>query len=285
MKRSHWNTGIICVLLVGLVFWSIMQNKEINTLENRVNVEKGKNRNYNLHDSCINSMTKTMMIAYNLSSWEAHYYAIIFDDFSKHFCIPWEIYPAIVRIESNFKGNTGSPKGAKGMMQLLEGTGKEQAEEYGIEYVPNQTLWNTEVNLILGCGYLSKNIKEKGLEGGVKCYLGGPDYLKAVRTNKIASQYIGEYKSTVWKEYRQLVCIFKGVVDNSIYNEIHPYQDTISVNPEIFIFTKDTTKGANNVKREKPIRARPAETGGTIDTGDTSGHSQEMEPPGGMLHR
>jgi hypothetical protein len=165
------------------------------------------------------------------------------------------------------------------MMQLLEGTGKEVAEIYGIEYVPNQTLWNTTINLILGCGYLSKNIKEKGLESGVKSYLGGPDYLKAVKSNKIANQYIGEYKSTVWKEYRELISIFKGVVNSEIYNEIHPFQDSIPLNPEIFVFTKtvkDTSikKVGNTIKekREKTSRTRPVEASQVIDTNDTAGH-------------
>ncbi len=263
--KKWWLGYIVLIITIGaLVYWNIYKDKKIMALESHIAQEKEKNKNYSLHDDCINSMAKTLMVAYNLSKWEAHYYAIIFDDFSKFFNTPWEIYPAVVRIESNFKCNVGSPKGAKGMMQLLEATGKGVADEYGIEYIPNQTLWNTTINLILGCGYLSKNIKEKGLEGGVKSYLGGPDYLKAVKSNKIASQYIGEYKSTVWKEYRELTCIFKGIVNSSIYNEIHPFQDSIPLNPEIFVFTKavkDTPvkRMDSTVKEKRVIRTKPVE--------------------------
>jgi len=282
MKGSHV-IFLLCIfgIIVGMSFYGIKQNDQIITLKNQIVQEKEKNKDYVLYDERINSMARTMMIAYSLSKWEAHYYAIIFDDFSKFFDIPWEIYPAVVRIESNFKCNVGSPKGAKGMMQLLEGTGREIAEEYGIDYVANQTLWNTAINLVLGCGYLSKNIKEKGLEGGVKSYLGGPDYLKSVRASKDANQYIGEYKSTVWKEYRQLSYIFRGIVNNvDIYDKIHTHKDTLPLNSELFVFTKvehvkEIPKGENNVtreKRKKPIRVRPAEVSGTVDTSDTAGH-------------
>ena len=224
--------------------------KTQSDLKKQLEQEKEKLSNYQIQDKCLESMTKTLMISYNLSRWEAHYYSIIFNDFSKNFNIPWEIYPAITRIESNFISNIGSDKGAKGMMQILESTGESIANEYDIDYVVNQTLWNSVTNLVLGCGYLSKNIKEKGLEGGVKCYLGGPCYLKTIKVRKGTGQYIGEYKSSVWKEYRQLSCIFKGIVsesDKDLYDKIHPYKDSI-FNVDLFVFKKDTTRTCNKIK-------------------------------------
>jgi hypothetical protein len=253
-QKSFAKAFIISILISifflsceGFVIYRLYQagNRDTIKLKHQIVLEKQKNKDCEFYEQTINCMSKTLMVAYGLSRWESHYYAIIFNDFSKQFEIPWEIYPAIVRIESNFKCNTGSPKGAKGMMQLLEGTGKEVAEVYGIDYIANQTLWNTTINLVLGCGYLSKNIKEKGFEGGVKSYLGGPDYLKSVKSNAKASQYIGEYKSSVWKEYRQLGYIFRGIVNESnkdIYNEIHSFHDTITTNTTLFDFTKDTSK-------------------------------------------
>lgn len=259
-------------------YWFYQQNKD---LKNRIIIEQEKNKTFVLYEKCINHMTKTLMVAYSLSKWEAHYYSVIYYDFSKHDNIPWEIYPAVTRIESNFKCNVGSSKGAKGMMQLLEGTGKGVAESLGIEYVPNQTLWNTVLNLALGCEYLSENIQEKGLEGGVKCYLGGPDYLKSIKTNKNANQYIGEYKTTVWKEYKGLCYIFRGIVEESdkdIYKEIHPVLEPII--PKLDLFAKDSlTKGDTNDSvpirsgekiriRKRSVRTRPAEVSGTPDSSD-----------------
>jgi hypothetical protein len=272
--RNYWISALIWIvasIAVGAI--GVETHKYVRELQKQIVVEKEKNKTCIEHDRRINDMTRTLMIAYSLSKWEAHYYAIIFDDFSEQFNIPWEIYPAIVRIESNFKCNVGSPKGAKGMMQILEGTGKSIAGKYEIDYVENQTLWNTVLNLVLGCGYLSQNIKEKGLEGGVKSYLGGANFAKTVITNPEAKQYIGEYRSTVWKEYLKLSYFYRGVraSELSVYREAHPYQDSIPLNWKLFISTEEFMKGEDN-GREKSVGVGSAETGRAIDSNDTSRH-------------
>jgi len=182
------------------------------------------NRNYEIKDERLNCMKKALMVAYGLSKWEAHYYSILFDDFSINYSIPWEIYPAIIRIESNFKVTLVSTKGAKGMMQILESTGKDVAQKLDLEYIESQTLWNDLINMVLGCEYLSEGIKEKGLEGGVKRYLGGPDFLKSAKANQEAKTYIGAYKTTVWNEYKLLTYIFRGIANESgkyVYKDLH----------------------------------------------------------------
>lgn len=186
--------------------------------------------NYKKQDQRLLCMTRTLMITYNLSRYEAHYYSIFFDDFSKSYNIPWEIYPAVIKIESNFKPNLTSPKAAKGMMQLLESTAQGVAKELNINYVDGQTIWNDFINVILGCTYLSNAIKDKGLEGGVCVYLGGPDYLRNKDTD---DTYLPRYKSTVLKEFKQLSYIFRGVVNEQglDYFQIHrtPYSDTETI--------------------------------------------------------
>jgi len=272
MVRKYWISALIWIVIIIMMGVGVAETyKYVQDLQKQITIEKEKNKLYILHEECINDMARTLMIAYNLSKWEAHYYAIIFDDFSRQFDIPWEIYPAIVRIESNFRCNVGSPKGAKGMMQILESTGEQIAKEYEIDYIPNQTLWNTVINMVLGCGYLSQHIKEKGLEGGVKSYLGGPDYAKTEKTNPNANQYIGEYRSTVWKEYLKLSYFFRGVKasDMSTYRESHPYQDSIPLNWKLFVSTKEFIKGENNVKSDGTGSAKAS---GVVNTNDTSGH-------------
>lgn len=272
--KEYWITALIWIVVIIMMgTFVIKANEYMLELKRRIAAESEKNKACIEHDRRINDMTRTLMIAYSLSKWEAHYYAIIFDDFSEQFNIPWEIYPAIVRIESNFKCNIGSPKGAKGMMQVLESTGAPMAEKYEIEYVENQTLWNTVLNLVLGCGYLSQNIKEKGLEGGVKSYLGGPDFAKTAKNNPNANQYIGEYRSTVWKEYLKLSYFYRGVraSDLTVYSEARPYQDSIPLNWKLFISTEEFMKGEGN-GREKSVGVGSAETGRAIDSNDTSRH-------------
>lgn len=189
-----------------------------------VQQEKIKNRNHTIEEERIKDMIKTLTKTYNLSRFEARYYAVILNDFSQYYRIPWEVYAAVIRIESNFNGTVCSPKGAKGIMQLLEPTGRGVANELGINYTESQSLWNELINITLGCSYLSKAIKSKGLEGGICVYLGGPDYLKSIQNNKDADKYLSQYKSTVWKEFVLLSYIFRGIVNEQSefsYEEVH----------------------------------------------------------------
>jgi len=164
-------------------------------------------------------MAKTLVVAYNISTYEARYYSTVFYEFSDKYDVPWEIYPALIRIESNFKPGLRSSKGAKGLMQILEGTGRDVARKIGVNFIPEETLWNETLNLVIGMTYLTDAIKRDTTESdssalahGIKTYLGGPDYVKALKeASGENAKYIGVYKSTVWDEYTKLRYIYKGV--------------------------------------------------------------------------
>lgn len=185
----------------------------------------------------IKRMTEALMIHYNHLSWyEAHYYSIIYYDFSKKYDIPWEIYPAVIRIESNFNPTIKSSKNAKGIAQVIESTGKEVAEKLNINYKTNRTLWNDLLNIIIGFTYLSEGAQELGLEDGLKRYNGGPGFKKS-------SKLVGTYKTTVWQEYIRLKYIYKGVLSEK------PIKTLIKEEKEIEIDTiniaQDSTNGNN----------------------------------------
>jgi hypothetical protein len=250
---------VIALISIGINVWQY--KVPVTRLVDQLNLEKAKNRQYMLQEDRVDCITKSLMLAYSLSKWEAHYYAVMFNDFATNYSIPWEIYAAIIRIESNFKCTLVSPKGAKGLWQLLEGTGKEQADELGIEYVKEQTIWNDFINFILGATYISKNIKAKGLEGGVKSYLGGPSYLVSIKYNKDAGQYISEYKTTVWREYKNLCYIYRGVVgelNKYSYAEIHKSDYTDSINVDIVLFNDtNITKNDTALKPQVVAKTKP----------------------------
>ena len=67
---------------------------------------------------------------------------------------------SIIKAESNFKEGATSNRGAIGLMQLLDKTAKEVAENNVMEYETGVTLYNAEKNIKLGIIYLSslKNI-------------------------------------------------------------------------------------------------------------------------------
>lgn len=67
---------------------------------------------------------------------------------------------AIIRAESNFNRNIKSRSGAIGLMQLMESTALEEAEEVNEEIVVTESLYNPEINIKIGTKYYSKLIKK-----------------------------------------------------------------------------------------------------------------------------
>lgn len=67
---------------------------------------------------------------------------------------------AIIKAESNFNRNIKSKSGAIGLMQLIESTAIEQAEEVNEEIIVTESLYNPEINIKIGTKYYSKLIKK-----------------------------------------------------------------------------------------------------------------------------
>jgi hypothetical protein len=259
---------IVAIFIVGLGAEISKQYQEITELEKALSKKQSEITSCEKKDIKIKCMEKTLLTTYQVSKWEAHYYSIIFNDFSEHYNIPWEIYPAIIRVESNFKTDLKSSSDAKGIMQVLESTGKGVAQKIGIDFIENSSLWNEIVNISIGCTYLSTNIEQKGLEKGVQCYLGGPDYLKTVKADAKKKQYVSEYKTTVWKEFNQLLFIYKGIITEAgeKYEDMHVFYDTPKINTELF--KNDTIKTI--IKDSSNSLKLFIDTSNTI--GNTNGH-------------
>ena len=211
MKRTVIVAVMLTLVSCTAGFWSasyyrIKNEKQplIDSLEQVV----GRLIELEMREKRIKEMEETLMIHYKLSWYESHYYSILFDDFSQKYDIPWQVYPAILRIESNFDPTLLSSKGARGMAQVMDATAKEVAEELGIEFVPKKTLWNDLINMVLGFEYLSKAIKERGLEEGIQVYIGGPGFNKGRKD-------IGDYRTTVRWEFDRLTYIHAGVVNGA----------------------------------------------------------------------
>lgn len=250
-----WGIGRVAFLLLLVVslginaFYFLYREPLVKKLiveNNHLKKEQKIYKSYILQDERIKCMVKTLTIAYDISEWEAYFYSKFFDDFSLYFRIPWEIYPALVRVESNFNPTRRSKAGCKGLMQLKESTAKAEAKKLNINFVESQSLWNEFINLPLGVNYLSRHIKKEGnIEGGIKCYLGGPDYLKSVKRNGDISKYVKEYKTRVSKEYEQLKIMYRGVVDelsNFSYEDIYKSFQTDSISLIFSLFATDSTK-------------------------------------------
>lgn len=66
---------------------------------------------------------------------------------------------AVIKAESGFRSRVVSPKGAIGLMQITETTGKWIASELGITEFSTYALTEPELNIRLGCWYLSYLLK------------------------------------------------------------------------------------------------------------------------------
>lgn len=244
MKNIWMILFFVMALLLGISIgfnrsWYLDNEK----LKSEVARHKQLNYAYTLQKERRRCIARTIMLAYGISQWEAFHYAIFFDQWSVYYQIPWEVYIALIRTETNFNTTLTSKAGCKGVMQIKGSTAKEQCQKLGIRYREkheSRVLFNEFLNLTIGSFYLSENIiNKKSVNKGIKSYLGGPDYLKSIKNNAETFRYVYEYKTKVSDEYEQLSYMFRGIVDeystvgyNAIFNSVEV--DTISLVFDLF---------------------------------------------------
>jgi len=99
---------------------------------------------------------------------------------------------ALIAIESEFYNWSVSEKGAKGLMQIMPYVGKSLAQELGIEWSGDQTLFNPYLNIRIGIHYLSQlmlDFKDVGM--ALTAYNYGPTYVRGLidRKERIPHNY------------------------------------------------------------------------------------------------
>lgn len=84
------------------------------------------------------------------------FYPLKFEEYVNKYSQEYEIDPlliyAIIKTESNFNEKSVSVSGAVGLMQLMDSTAKEMAENAQMEYIITD-LYNPEINIKLGTNY------------------------------------------------------------------------------------------------------------------------------------
>ena len=69
---------------------------------------------------------------------------------------------AVIKTESNFNPRAVSPRGARGLMQIMPETGEWAAQKLGQSKFSSDLLFDPEVNIRLGSWYLADLFKEFG---------------------------------------------------------------------------------------------------------------------------
>lgn len=99
---------------------------------------------------------------------------------------------AMIAIESSFRNQSVSEKGAKGLMQLMPYVAEALAQELGIEWDGDYTLFNPFLNIRIGIHYLSQLILYfDDPRVALVAYNYGPTYVKGLiaRKERIPSHY------------------------------------------------------------------------------------------------
>ena len=103
---------------------------------------------------------------------------------AREFRLDPDLIRGVVAAESSGNPDAVSPKGARGLMQLMPRTAREQATRLGMKEPQDDRLFVPEVNLRLGASYLASLLQRYGgsEEFAVAAYNAGPGRLDDWRT-------------------------------------------------------------------------------------------------------
>jgi len=116
---------------------------------------------------------------------------VIYEEAIRHNYDPKFIL-ALIAIESEFQNWSVSQQGAKGLMQIMPYVAEPIAQELGIEWSGDRTLFNPNLNVRMGIYYLSQLILDfKDMRVALTAYNYGPTYVRGLieRKERIPRDY------------------------------------------------------------------------------------------------
>ncbi len=75
--------------------------------------------------------------------------------FSKEYDLDPHLVMGVIWVESKFKPEATSNKGARGLMQIIPRTGQWIADQVGVSEYDDEMLYDPETNIMFGCWYLA----------------------------------------------------------------------------------------------------------------------------------
>ncbi len=121
-------------------------------------------------------------------------------DESERYHIDYRLVLALMKVESGFRKDAVSSKGAVGLLQIKPSLGKTVAKDIGIKWRGDSQLHEPEKNIKIGVCHLSGLIKQfETLSTALHAYNGGVNRAKADAAQKNA--FPVRFASAVIKEY------------------------------------------------------------------------------------
>jgi len=129
----------------------------------------------------------------------------------------------VIRVESSFRPQATSPKGARGLMQVMPATGEWVASQMGIPDFCSEQLFDPETNIKIGTWYLRhlKNQFDDNLAVTLAAYNGGRGNVKnwlqeqkwTGKVGDIGQIPFAETRHYVWRVLR-VYNIYRGLYSN-----------------------------------------------------------------------
>ena len=130
---------------------------------------------------------------------------------SQKYSIDYRLILAVMKVESNFKNEAISRKGARGLLQIKPSLAKYIARDssLGVEEVTSLSLHEPEKNIKIGVNYLSKLIDMfENLTSALHAYNVGPSKVKKVGALNTAPST--GFTKKVMNEYQQIIEVLPG---------------------------------------------------------------------------
>lgn len=126
--------------------------------------------------------------------------------YAQEYSIPPNLVIAVARVESKFRPNAVSPRGAKGIMQLMPETAQWIAQQMSIEYKV-EDLFEPDYNIRLGCWYLAHLLHDfqGNLPAALAAYNSGRGRVNQWLEDKIWDGSLENISQIPYKETREFV--------------------------------------------------------------------------------
>jgi soluble lytic murein transglycosylase len=181
--------GLLCSILLIYPILPVFAEEEEQSLKETVIqqiVHFIKGKNVRLQDETLTRMANT-----------------VYEE-SQLYELDYRLVLAVIKVESNFKHDAVSNRGARGLMQVKPSLAKFIAKDAGVSYTGHSSLSEPENNIKLGVYHLSRLMEDfKDMAIALHAYNAGPAKVKGKLfnnkepKNKFAKHVLSEYHNNI----------------------------------------------------------------------------------------